>query len=98
MHSIQLLYVQDIQELNSVSGPRVNELTCYRAEQMNEKSIQFYLPLWPLILYKLATSMTNSLERALPPMDLSGSASKVAERWRQWKRSYEYYIDGKRIT
>ena len=32
-------------------------------------------------------------------MDLSGSASKVAERWRQWKRSYEYnYIDGKGIT
>ena len=42
--------------------------------------------------------MANSSERALPPMDLSGSASKVAERWRQWKRSYEYYIDGKRIT
>ena len=36
--------------------------------------------------------------RAPPPMDLSGSASKVVERWRQWKRSYEYYIDGKRIT
>ena len=31
-------------------------------------------------------------------MDLSGSASKVAERWRQWKRPYEYYIDGKGIT
>ena len=42
--------------------------------------------------------MANSSERALPPMDLSGSASKVAERWRQWKRSYEYYIDGKGIT
>ena len=42
--------------------------------------------------------MANSSERALPPIDLSGSASKVAERWRQWKRSYEYYIDGKGVT
>ena len=25
--------------------------------------------------------MANSSERALPPIDLSGSASKVAERW-----------------
>ena len=62
------------------------------------KSVRFCLPLWPLILYKLATRMSISSERALPPMDLSGSASKVAERWRQWKRSYEYYIDGKGIT
>ena len=51
------------------------------------------------VLYKLATRMSISSERALSPMDLSGSASKVAERWRQWKRSYEYnYIDGKGIT
>ena len=42
--------------------------------------------------------MANSSERALPPMELSGSVSKVAERWRQWKRSYEYYIDRKGIT
>ena len=42
--------------------------------------------------------MSISSERALPPMHLSGSASKVAERWRQWKRSYEYYMDGKGIT
>ena len=42
--------------------------------------------------------MANWSERALPPMDLSGSASKVAERWRQWKRSHENYIEGKGIT
>ena len=42
--------------------------------------------------------MANSSERALPPIDLSGSASKVAERWRQWKRSHEQYIEEKGIT
>ena len=48
--------------------------------------------------YKLATRMANSVERALPPLDLTGSSSQVAERWRQWKRSYQYYVDGKGIT
>ena len=28
----------------------------------------------------------------------AASNGSVAERWRQWKRSYEYYIDGKGIT
>ena len=42
--------------------------------------------------------MSISSERALPPMDLSGLASKVMERWRQWMRLYKYYIDGKGIT
>ena len=36
VHSVQRLYMQDICELNSVSGRRVSELTCYRAEQMNK--------------------------------------------------------------
>ena len=49
--------------------------------------------------YKLATKMSNSVERALPPLDFTGSPSQnVADRWRQWKRSYQYYIDGKGIT
>jgi len=48
--------------------------------------------------YKLATRMSNSVERALPPLDLTGSSSQVAERWRQCKRSYQYYVDGKGIT
>ena len=38
------------------------------------------------------------MERALPPLDLSGPSSQVAERWRQWRRSYQYYIEGKGIT
>ena len=42
--------------------------------------------------------MTNTAERALPPFDLTGSASQVAERWKRWKRSYEYYIEGKGVT
>ena len=42
--------------------------------------------------------MANAVERALPPLDLTDSTSQVAERWRQWKRSYQYYIDGKGIT
>ena len=36
MHSVQRLYAQDIRELNSVRGRRLSELTCCRAEQMNE--------------------------------------------------------------
>ena len=28
----------------------------------------------------------------------TGTSSQVAERWRQWKRSYQYYNDGKEIT
>ena len=49
-------------------------------------------PLWRALVarqhYKLATTMSNSVERALPSLDLTGSLSQVAERWRQWKRSY----------
>lgn len=71
-------------------------LVSSRADERIKRSLLFAL--WLLILYKLATRMANSSERALPPMDLSGSAAKVVERWRQWKRSYEYYIDGKGIT
>ena len=33
----------------------------------------------------------------LLPMDLSGSASQVAEKWWKWKRSFEYYAQGKGI-
>ena len=36
--------------------------------------------------------------KALPPLDLTGSPPQVAEHCRQWKRSYQYYIDGKGIT
>ena len=53
---------------------------------------------WRLLHYKLATRMTNTAERALLPFDLTGLASQVAERWKRWKRSYEYYIEGKGIT
>lgn len=34
-------------------------------------------------------------KRALPPLDLSGSSSQVAQKWRKWKRAFEYYADGK---
>ena len=33
--------------------------------------------------YKLVTRMSNSVERALPPLDLIGFLSQVAERWPQ---------------
>ena len=33
----------------------------------------------------------------LLPMDLSGSASQVAEKWRKWKRTFQYYAQGKGI-
>jgi len=34
-------------------------------------------------------------EKCLPSSDLTGSASEVAERWRKWKRAFEYYAEGK---
>ena len=34
-------------------------------------------------------------ERALPPLDLTGSSSQVAQKWRKWKRAFEYYAEGK---
>ena len=42
--------------------------------------------------------MASSGKRALPPLDLTGSSSQDAECWRQWTRSYQYYIDGMGIT
>ncbi|XP_015755918.1 PREDICTED: uncharacterized protein LOC107335405 [Acropora digitifera] len=33
----------------------------------------------------------------LSPMDLSGSASQVAEKWRKWKRAFEYYAQDEGI-
>lgn len=37
--------------------------------------------------YKLVRRMSNSVERALPPLDLTGFLSQVAERWRKWTRA-----------
>ena len=42
--------------------------------------------------------MANSAERALQRLNLTGSASQVTKRWNRWRRSYEYYIEGKGIT
>ena len=36
-------------------------------------------------------------EKALPPLDLTGLASQVAERWRKWERAFEYFAEGKGI-
>ena len=36
-------------------------------------------------------------EKHLPPLDLTGPASEVADRWRKWKRTFEYYAEGKGI-
>ena len=36
-------------------------------------------------------------EKALQPLDLTGPASQVAERWRKWKRAFEYFAEGKGI-
>ena len=48
---------------------------------------------------KLATTMTNSVERALPPLDLTGSLSQVAERWTlATVETIVSVIDGKGIT
>ena len=34
-------------------------------------------------------------ERALPMLDLSGSLLQVANNWKNWKRAFEYYAEGK---
>ncbi|KAL9962465.1 hypothetical protein ACROYT_G031570 [Oculina patagonica] len=39
----------------------------------------------------------NMTEKHLPPLDLTGPASQVAERWCKWKRAFEYYAEGKGI-
>ena len=36
-------------------------------------------------------------EKALPPLDLTGPASQVAEQWGKWKRAFEYFAEGKGI-
>ena len=35
--------------------------------------------------------------KGLSPLDLSGSASQVAEKWRKWKRAFEYYAENEAI-
>ena len=35
---------------------------------------------------------------ALEPFDQEGPAHEVSARWRRWKRSVQYYMDGKNIT
>ncbi|XP_065181844.1 uncharacterized protein K02A2.6-like [Sycon ciliatum] len=35
---------------------------------------------------------------ALEPFDLEGPAHDVSARWRRWKRSFQYYVDGQNIT
>ena len=36
-------------------------------------------------------------EKHLPPLDLTGPAWQVVDRWHKWKRAFEYYADGKGI-
>ena len=37
-------------------------------------------------------------ERALPPLETSGSALEVSVRWKKYIRSFQYYATGKDIT
>ena len=80
MHSVQRLYVQDIRELNSVSGRRVSELTWCRAEQMNEKSVRFYLPLWLLILYIQQKKYAPNLNMIYSRLTVSAVARNLVNR------------------
>ena len=50
------------------------------------------------MIYKDITLATRMANKGLLPMDLSGSASQVAEKWRKWKRPFEYYAEGKGIV
>ena len=40
----------------------------------------------------------SSGERALPPLDLTGSALEVSVRWKKWIQSFDYYATGHDIT
>ena len=44
------------------------------------------------------TLATRMASKHLPVLDLSGSAAQVTERWRKWKRAFEYYAEGQGIT
>ena len=46
------------------------------------------------VLHKDITLATRMANKGLSPMDLSRSASQVAEKWRKWKRAFEYYAEG----
>ena len=36
--------------------------------------------------------------KSLPPLDVTGPAHVVSERWRKWKRSFKYMVEGKGIS
>ena len=36
-------------------------------------------------------------EKHLPPLDLTRSALQVADRWRKWKCTFEYYTEGRGV-
>ena len=38
------------------------------------------------------------MPKDLPTLDINGSAAAVNERWRKWKRAFEYYADGASLT
>ena len=42
--------------------------------------------------------MTRIPSKHLPVFDLSGPAPQVANRWRKWKRAFEYYAEGQSLT
>ena len=42
--------------------------------------------------------MDSSTSTPLPPLDLQGSSAVVAERWKRWRRAFEYYCDAKGIS
>ena len=49
------------------------------------------------MLHKDITLVTRMANKGLSPIDLLGSASQVAEKWRKWKRAFEYYAEGEGI-
>ena len=41
---------------------------------------------------------TEESTTRLPVLDLQGSAGRIAENWKRWKRAFQYYVDGKGIN
>ena len=42
--------------------------------------------------------MTEDLRRPLAPLDTSGPAHVVGERWRKWNLSFQFFVDGQGLT
>ena len=41
---------------------------------------------------------TNDELRGIKPFDCRGDSTSVGPRWRRWRKSFQFYVDGRGIT